>query len=110
MEREVNVYWRELATEPGWGWGLLAAQIHPIMACLDIYLEAMGCIGVAPAEFPREKMFFRSVRYPNTKLYYYSSPHPTYSCILIIRYKIKNNIFKYYNESNFNTICLYKLL
>ncbi|KAF4520122.1 hypothetical protein B566_EDAN010278 [Ephemera danica] len=62
MEREVNVHWRELISEPGWSWGLLSAQMYRLMACLDVYLEATCTRSVLPAEFPKERIFFSPVR------------------------------------------------
>ncbi|CAG2061275.1 unnamed protein product, partial [Timema podura] len=64
MEREMNVYWMELVKDLGHGWGssLLVAQMNKLMSCLDLYLEAAGSTGIAPAEFSRERIFFKPVR------------------------------------------------
>ncbi|CAB3370112.1 Hypothetical predicted protein [Cloeon dipterum] len=64
MEKEVNVHWRELITEPGWVWGLLSAQMMRVMVCFDVFLEALGCAGTAPPEFSMDthRMFFRPVK------------------------------------------------
>nr|CAD7587821.1 unnamed protein product [Timema genevievae] len=64
MEREMNVYWLELVKDLGHGWGssLLVAQMNKLMSCLDLYLEAAGSTGIAPAEFSRERIFFKPVR------------------------------------------------
>nr|CAD7261591.1 unnamed protein product [Timema shepardi] len=63
MEREMNVYWMELVKDLGHGWGssLLVAQMNKLMSCLDLYLEAAGTTGIAPAEFSRERIFFKPV-------------------------------------------------
>jgi len=47
----------------GWGNTLLAAQLLRLMACLDVFLESAGSVGVAPPEFPRDKIFFQPVRW-----------------------------------------------
>jgi THO complex subunit 5 len=62
MERELNVHWMELVDGVGWGNTLLAAQLLRMMACLDVFLESAGSVGVAPPEFPRDKIFFQPVR------------------------------------------------
>jgi hypothetical protein len=62
MERELNVHWLELVDGVGWGNTLLAAQLLRLMACLDVFLESAGSIGIAPPEFPRDKIFFQPVR------------------------------------------------
>ncbi|XP_069688990.1 THO complex subunit 5 homolog isoform X2 [Periplaneta americana] len=62
MERELNVYWMELVGGVGWGNTLLAAQLLRLRACLDVFLESAGAIGISPPEFPREKIFFQPVR------------------------------------------------
>ncbi|XP_059480188.1 THO complex subunit 5 homolog [Neocloeon triangulifer] len=64
MEKEVNVHWRELIAGPGWGWGLLSAQMMRLMVCFDVFLEALGCAGTAPPEFSMDthRLFFRPVK------------------------------------------------
>ena len=64
MEKEVNVHWRELISGPGWGWGLLSAQMMRLMMCFDIFLEALGCAATALAEFNMDthRLFFRPVK------------------------------------------------
>jgi hypothetical protein len=73
MERELNVYWMELVGGVGWGNTLLAAQLLQLMACLDVFLESAGSTGISPLEFPRDKIFFRPVRWVHLNLYTYLS-------------------------------------
>jgi hypothetical protein len=53
----------ELVDGVGWGNTLLAAQLLRLMACVDVFLESAGSIGIAPPEFPRDKIFFQPVRW-----------------------------------------------
>ncbi|XP_063225197.1 THO complex subunit 5 homolog [Bacillus rossius redtenbacheri] len=64
MEREVNVHWTELVRALGRGWSerLLTAQVIVLLCCFDLYLESEGATGVAPTEFPRDKIFFKPVK------------------------------------------------
>ncbi|KAI5721314.1 hypothetical protein M8J77_019055 [Diaphorina citri] len=56
IEKELNVYWKELCSNEG-GESVLRAQIECLACCFDIYLECLGT-----KEFPRKKFFTKSAR------------------------------------------------
>lgn len=57
MEREVNVFCKELCSTSKYAPWILTAQLLQLMTCFDIFLESSG-----NSEFPREKIFLRPVR------------------------------------------------
>ncbi|XP_047120063.1 THO complex subunit 5 homolog [Schistocerca piceifrons] len=62
MEKELNTHWMELIQGRSWGQTLLMCQIMRLMSCFDVFLEASGATGIAPPEFPRDKIFLKPVK------------------------------------------------
>lgn len=63
LEKEVNLYWTELAS-CGSAHRLLAYQLKRLLTCFDVYLETEGTSDAieGPQEFAKEKVFFQRTK------------------------------------------------
>lgn len=76
MEREINVHWMELVPK-GQTWNnILVNQVQRLLMCFDVYLESetIDAAVEGPAEFSKEKVFFRQSRGRNRSKPYHFLP------------------------------------
>ena len=67
MEREVNVYFKELMVGPGWTQTLLAAQVTRLLYCFDVYLEASSETDEEKRIYPQDKVFIHGKKCGRTR-------------------------------------------